>query len=78
MSEDCLILNVHTPLYVDLSDASATPEDRLPVLFWLHGGAFFQGGGTVPEFEGRWLSEATDAVVVSVNYRLGLQRSVLH
>ena len=37
-SEDCLYLNIWTP-------AGAQPGDKLPVLFWVHGGAFLHGCG---------------------------------
>ncbi len=59
--EDCLNLNIWTP---DLGDA------RLPVLVWVHGGAFLNGSGAVPEYEGT--AFARDGVVcVTINYRLG-------
>lgn len=35
-SEDCLYLNVYTP-------ANAQPDSRLPVMIWIHGGAFTVG-----------------------------------
>lgn len=38
-TEDCLRLNIFVPR--DLQSASAT--DKLPVMIWLHGGAFVQG-----------------------------------
>ena len=47
-SEDCLYLNIWTP-------ASATAQSRLPVLFWIHGGAFLHGCGSEKEFDGRAL-----------------------
>jgi para-nitrobenzyl esterase len=59
-SEDCLTLNVWTP---DL-DAS------LPILVWIHGGAFIGGASSVPIYDGEHLA-AQGIVVVSVNYRLG-------
>ncbi|MFG2328087.1 carboxylesterase/lipase family protein [Streptomyces sp. NPDC048604] len=62
VSEDCLYLDVYRPRH-------ARPGDRLPVLFWIHGGAFLLGTGT--QFGGRTMADLTDSVVVSINYRLG-------
>jgi para-nitrobenzyl esterase len=61
MSEDCLSLNVWAP----------DGADRLPVLVWLHGGAFLTGSGGLPHYDGAALADAADVVVVTVNYRLG-------
>ncbi|MDV7214677.1 carboxylesterase/lipase family protein [Streptomyces prunicolor] len=58
--EDCLTLNVWAP---------AEPAAPRPVLFWIHGGAFLHGSGGL--YDGAWLAEVCDAVVVTVNYRLG-------
>jgi len=60
--EDCLYLNVFTP-------ANAAPQGRLPVLFWIHGGAFTAGSAS--EYDARTLAEKHNMVVVTVNYRLG-------
>lgn len=65
------MLNVHSPRTVDLSDPDVPPTNRLPVFLWIHGGAFFAGSGTSPSTEGRWLSNVTNSIVVSINYRLG-------
>ena len=62
-SEDCLFLNIWTP-------SSATAESKLPVLFWIHGGAFIQGSGGQPRYDGTELAKR-GAVVISINYRLG-------
>ena len=59
--EDCLNLNVWTP------DLGAT---GLPVMVWIHGGAFANGSGAVEDYDGTHF--ARDGVVcVTVNYRLG-------
>jgi para-nitrobenzyl esterase len=62
-SEDCLTLNVWTPLA-----SSVAPR---PVMVWIHGGGFTIGSGSDPTYDGQSLSEATGAVVVTLNYRLG-------
>ncbi|GAB2821240.1 carboxylesterase family protein [Actinoallomurus bryophytorum] len=58
---ECLNVNVWTP----------DPGARgLPVMVWIHGGAFVYGSNAVPTCDGR--AFARDGVVlVSVNYRLG-------
>ena len=59
--EDCLNLNIWSP---DLGQA------RLPVMVWIHGGAFANGSGSVPTYDGTRF--ARDGVVcVTINYRLG-------
>ena len=60
--EECLNLNVWTP------DATAA----LPVLVWIHGGAFMNGSGSVGAYSGA--AFARDGVVcVSINYRLAAE-----
>lgn len=59
--EDCLFLNVYTP---------AADGNKRPVLYWIHGGSFVSGSGY--EYDGRVLADQGDAVVVTINYRLGL------
>ncbi len=60
--EDVLNLNVWTP------DVTAS---GLPVLVWIHGGAFVNGSGAVPQYDGT--AFARDGVVaVTINYRLGV------
>ncbi|MFO0755402.1 MAG: carboxylesterase/lipase family protein [Byssovorax sp.] len=62
-SEDCLSLNIWTP--------SIGADKKAPVLFWIHGGGFILGSGAEATYDGQLLSEATGAVVVTINYRLG-------
>ena len=59
--EDCLTANVWTP---GLTGAR-------PVLVWVHGGAYLSGGSAMGVFDGARLAAEGDAVIVSVNYRLG-------
>jgi len=61
--EDCLFLNVYRP-------RSATPASNLPVMVWIHGGYFQNGGASL--FDGTAIATAENAIVVTMNYRLGL------
>lgn len=61
--EDCLFLNVFTP-------SDATVDTPRPVLVWIHGGAYLNGSGSGPWYEGSRLAER-GSVVVTINYRLG-------
>ena len=63
MSEDCLNLNVFTR-------NAPTGATKLPVLVWIHGGAFTNGSGSIPWYHGSAIA-SRGAVVVSINYRLG-------
>ena len=63
MSEDCLNLNVFT-------NNAPTGATKLPVLVWIHGGAYTNGSGSIPWYHGSALA-SRGAVVVSINYRLG-------
>lgn len=62
-SDDCLFLNVWTP-------NNADANSKLPVLVWFHGGAFIQGSGAQPRYDGTELARR-GAVVITINYRLG-------
>jgi para-nitrobenzyl esterase len=62
ISEDCLRLNVWTPAVND--------RGGRPVFFYIHGGGFTSGSGGYP-FDGDPLARLGDAVVVTVNHRLG-------
>jgi len=63
MSEDCLALNVWRP-------AGAGQGSRLPVMVWIHGGAFVAGSSASPVLDGAALARR-GVVLVSFNYRLG-------
>jgi para-nitrobenzyl esterase len=63
MGEDCLVLNIWTPA----ADRSA----KKPVMVHLHGGGFYGGSGNSPGYDGEMLARFGDAVVVTINHRLG-------
>jgi para-nitrobenzyl esterase len=63
LSEDCLYLNIWTP--------AKTAQEHLPVMVWIHGGAFTRGSGSTNAYDGEILS-LNGAVVVTINYRLGM------
>jgi para-nitrobenzyl esterase len=61
-SEDCLTLNVWTPL---------AQTSGAPVLVWIYGGAFILGNAEDPGYDGSALAAGQNVVVVTMNYRLG-------
>lgn len=77
-SEDCLSLNVWRP-------QGTTPDSALPVLLYIHGGAFTQGGSGLDNrgadgpaddwgshaYNGAALAATQGVVVVTINYRFG-------
>jgi carboxylesterase type B len=62
LSESCLHLSVYRP-------RGTTAEDRLPVLFWIHGGALASGSSN--QNRGTLFATTDHIVVVSIDYRLG-------
>jgi para-nitrobenzyl esterase len=60
-NEDCLFLNIWKP-------AVATNKSKLPVMVWIHGGAFVFGSGS--GLSGAAFAKQ-DVILVSINYRLG-------
>lgn len=67
MSEDCLTLNIWAP--EKAKDA--------PVIVWIHGGALLSGYSHEGMYDGAKLA-ARGAVVVSINYRLGVLGYMAH
>jgi para-nitrobenzyl esterase len=63
-SEDCLYLNIWQP-----AKPSTAPR---PVIVWVYGGSNITGYTGDPVYDGAMLAKTADAVVVSVNYRLGI------
>ena len=64
LNEDCLYLNIWTP-------ESAGEDSRLPVLFWIHGGAFMHGSGSEKEFDGEGFAKK-GVILVTINYRVNV------
>ncbi len=62
MAEDCLYLNIWTP--------AVSPCERLPVLFYIHGGGFTGGYSYEMEFDGERVAR-NGILLVTVGYRLG-------
>ncbi|XP_062403198.1 fatty acyl-CoA hydrolase precursor, medium chain-like [Sardina pilchardus] len=63
VSEDCLYVNVYTP-------AQPAKDAKLPVMVWIHGGAFLMGCASM--FDGSALAAYQNVVVVHMQYRLGM------
>ena len=61
-SEDCLYVNVWTP--------AKSPNDKLPVMVWIHGGGFRMGSSSERLHHGDNLA-MKGVLLVSFNYRLG-------
>jgi para-nitrobenzyl esterase len=62
VQEDCLTLNVYAP-------QTQTQQAR-PVLVYVHGGGFWSGSGA--HYDASEMAQKTDAVIVTINYRLGV------
>lgn len=61
IDEDCLTLNVWSPEHAT----------GLPVMVWIHGGAYYLGNSAQRVYDGRRLVSDGQVVLVTVNYRLG-------
>lgn len=63
--EDCLFINVWVP------ENPIEKSGKVPVMVWLHGGAFIFGSGSDAYYSGANLAAAQGVIVVNLNYRLG-------
>jgi len=63
--EDCLTLNIWRPV-------PWKKKELLPVIFFIHGGSNIQSYSGDPMWYGANLARKANAVVVTVNYRLGV------
>ncbi|KAE8148624.1 cholinesterase [Aspergillus avenaceus] len=64
LDEDCLTINIWTK--------PQSGERHKAVLFYIHGGAFWLGSGSIAATDGSILADENDVVVVSFNYRLSI------
>jgi para-nitrobenzyl esterase len=67
-AEDCLYANIWRP---------AGAAKKLPVMVWIYGGGFVNGGSSPPTYSGAALARA-GIMVLSFNYRLGRFGSFAH
>jgi para-nitrobenzyl esterase len=65
VDEHCQRLSVTMPVDVD-------PDERLPVMVWIHGGSYTAGSGDSAFMDPRPIVAEQRVVVVTVTYRLGL------
>jgi para-nitrobenzyl esterase len=64
-ADDWLTINVWSP--------EPNPAAGLPVMVWIHGGAYTIGMSSLPEYDGARLCRDGDVVVVTFNYRVGIE-----
>ncbi|CZR57922.1 related to acetylcholinesterase precursor [Phialocephala subalpina] len=62
--EDCLTLNVWTK--------PQTGDAKKAVLVWIYGGGFVYGNTDNPGYNGQYIADQEDVVLVSMNYRLNI------
>jgi para-nitrobenzyl esterase len=63
--DDWLTVNVWTP--------EADPAARRPVMVWIYGGAYKIGHAGSPGYDAQRIAREGDLVVVSLNYRVGIE-----
>jgi len=73
-SEDCLYLNIWAPFNDDLEPRD---QKKIPVMVWIHGGAFVEGTSSMALYDGAEMA-SKGIVFVSINYRLGVLGFLAH
>ncbi|WP_256788058.1 carboxylesterase/lipase family protein [Frankia sp. AvcI1] len=63
--DDWLTVNVWSP--------EPDPAAKLPVMVWIYGGAYAIGASSRPEYDGAHLARDGGVVVVTFDYRLGME-----
>ncbi|MCG8617204.1 MAG: carboxylesterase family protein [Desulfobacterales bacterium] len=72
IQEDCLYLRVAAP-------ETAKPGSKLPVMVFIHGGAFMTGSANSDYYNsGASITAEKDVIVVTINYRLGILGFMVH
>ncbi|RMZ71844.1 para-nitrobenzyl esterase [Pyrenophora seminiperda CCB06] len=70
-SEDCLNLNIWTPL--EQCKDQSEEKELLPVLIWIYGGGYTTGGADVPyQNPQRWVERSGEHIVVAISYRVNI------
>lgn len=71
ISEDCLHLHIYVPENVSPNATTMlTPDKQLPVIVWIPGEGFDYADAR--QFDGSYLAQLTQSIVVSVQYRVGV------
>ena len=68
-NEDCLTLNIWSP---------SAKKENLPVIFWIHGGAFVSGSGSLDWYSGKSFARNQGIILIGINYRLGALGFLCH
>lgn len=66
--EDCLTLNVWTK--------PQTGDAKKAVLVWIYGGGFVYGNTDNPGYNGQYIADQEDVVLVSMKYVASSQRGI--
>ena len=69
VSSQNLIVGTEDCLYLDIKAPKNISKQKLPVMFWIHGGGNTSGLKDIYDFAG--LVKKHNVIVVSINYRLG-------
>ncbi|KAL9962059.1 hypothetical protein ACROYT_G031124 [Oculina patagonica] len=64
--EQCLTINVFIP------QDKANPNTSLPVMVWIYGGGYNQGGAGISIYNAAYLATEGGVMVVTFNYRVGV------
>lgn len=63
LSEDCLYMNIWVPRF------KTPPTEPLQVMMWFYGGSFMKGTASLDHYDGRYMANTQNVIVVSMNFR---------